>query len=67
MPGAVAVVDAVTAKREGCVWAVLAMLLVVSAGLLWFFNSESMDIDSCLDSGGRWGDDKTCEFEAPTR
>lgn len=60
-------VNAVTAKRKGCLWAGLAVLLVLGMGLVWFFNSEFIDIDSCLDSGGRWGDDKTCEFGALTR
>lgn len=60
-------VSTVTTKRKGLLWLGLAVLLVLGVGLEWFFNSEFMDIDSCLDSGGRWGDDKTCEFEAPTR
>jgi hypothetical protein len=57
----------VTSRRKGCLLVLLAALLVLGAGLVWLFNSEIMDIDSCLDSGGRWGEDRTCEFEAPAK
>lgn len=30
-------------------------------GDLWT-NSEFMQIDSCLDKGGRWNEEKYCEF-----
>ena len=45
------------------------MAVVGLVGLLvWcFFNSELMAVDSCLDAGGRWGEDKACQFETPKK
>ncbi|MBW8305248.1 MAG: hypothetical protein K0M78_15325 [Brevundimonas sp.] len=36
-------------------------LLLGVAFVGWFFFSEFMAIDRCLDAGGRWGDGGYCE------
>lgn len=56
-----------TSRRKGCLLVLLAALLVLGGGLVWLFHSGLMDIDSCLDSGGQWGEGRTCEFEAPAK
>jgi hypothetical protein len=42
----------------------IAILLLVIAAW-WFFNSEIMAVDRCLDAGGRWGENGGCEFAEP--
>jgi hypothetical protein len=44
-------------------WIGLFVLILLAAGLIWFWNSEWLATDRCLDDGGRW--DKTtrsCQF-----
>lgn len=40
-----------------------AALLLGVAFVWWFFFSEFMAIDRCLDAGGRWAEDGPCQFE----
>lgn len=43
--------------------AILTALVSIGLAVLvwWFFNSEFMAIDRCLDSGGRWAEGGYCE------
>lgn len=52
-------------RRIGCLVGVGVALLLLAAFVWWFMFSEFMAIDRCLDSGGRWGDVGSCEFEPP--
>jgi hypothetical protein len=43
--------------------AFLALFVLLAAAAVWFLNSEWMDIDRCLDGGGRWDKaSKQCQF-----
>jgi hypothetical protein len=55
--------QAVKHRRIGCLISLGVMLVLGVAFVWWFFFSEFMAIDRCLDSGGRWGDDGSCQFE----
>ena len=50
-------------RRIGCLVGGGVALLLVAALVWWFMFSEFMAIDRCLDSGGRWGEGGSCEFE----
>lgn len=50
-------------SRNG--WATLLVGLLLAIAIWWFFNSEFMAVDSCLDAGGRWSDSGVCEFAEP--
>lgn len=41
----------------------LGVLIVGAALVWWVLASDFVARDACLDSGGRWGDGGTCEFE----
>lgn len=45
--------------------AILFGLVIIAACLIWFWNSEWLKIDICLDGGGRWDSlNKECQFAA---
>jgi hypothetical protein len=46
-------------KRGG----ILLALIIFGAIAAWFWGSEWLEIDKCLDGGGRWDDtNKSCQF-----
>ena len=50
-------------------WRIAALLLLVliAALLVWLLNSEWLEIDKCLDGGGRWDDaNGTCQVATGT-
>lgn len=61
MPGAVAVGRAVKRRHLGCLFGLGGALLVSAALVWWYFFSEFMMFDRCLDAGGRWTDGHHCE------
>lgn len=44
----------------------VGFLIVVAALVWWVRTSELVARDACLDSGGRWSEDGSCEFEQPS-
>lgn len=46
-------------------WLIVAAIVLVPIGafIWWFLFSEFMAMDRCLDSGGRWGEGGSCEYE----
>lgn len=55
-------------SRSLALFAALGLVMVAGALLFWWVGtSEFIAKDSCLDSGGRWGDGRSCEFEQPAR
>lgn len=48
-------------RRTGRFLGLGAALLLGAAFVWWFFFSEFMAIDRCLDAGGRWADGRHCE------
>jgi hypothetical protein len=54
-------------SRRLALFAALGLVMVAGALFWWVGASEFIAKDSCLDSGGRWGDGGSCEFEQPAR
>lgn len=52
---------AVKRRRIGRLIGFGVALLLGVAFVWWFFFSEFMAIDRCLDAGGRWADGGYCE------
>ncbi|MDZ4113370.1 MAG: hypothetical protein U1E18_27770 [Brevundimonas sp.] len=53
-------------RRIGCLSTAGFAMLLIAAFAWWVFFSEFMMIDRCLDSGGRWSEGGSCEFEQPS-
>lgn len=48
-------------RSIGCLFGLGAALLPGDASVWWFFFSEFMAIDRCLDAGGPWANGRYCE------
>ncbi|MFN3932551.1 MAG: hypothetical protein ACK4JY_12455 [Brevundimonas sp.] len=48
-------------RRIGCLISFGVALILGAVFIWWFFFSEFMAIDRCLDAGGRWADGGYCE------
>ncbi len=45
-------------------WGCLVGLALIVISLVWLWNSEWLQIDKCLDSGGRWDEPKQeCQYQ----